>query len=79
MYWECSECGDRVMRRSAPIVCRECGTAGPIFVAAERGLDEISDSDDLREAWVRIGMMRASASRRSAFESGAHGGSFAGL
>jgi hypothetical protein len=73
MYWECSECGERVVRRNAPFVCRGCGTAGPIFVAAERGLEEADDSDDLRDAWVRIGVMRASASRRSAFASGDHG------
>jgi hypothetical protein len=65
------------MRRSAPIVCRECGTAGPIFVVAERGLEEAIDFDDLRDAWVRAGMMRASASRRTAFASGSRGTSLA--
>jgi hypothetical protein len=70
MLWECSECGDRVIRRGAPLVCGECGTAGPVFVAAERGLEGAIDSDDLREAWVRAGVMQASASRRPTFARG---------
>jgi len=70
MLWECGECGDRVVRRDAPLVCGECGTAGAVFVAAERGLEGAVDSDDLREAWVRVGVMQASASRRSAFAPG---------
>ena len=52
------------MRLDAPVVCPKCGTAGPIFVAAEGDIEEASDSDDPRDAWVRIGMMRASASRQ---------------
>ena len=73
MFWECSECGERIVRRNAPFVCRECGMAGPVYVPAERGIDEETDADDLRDAWLRIGMMRASASRRSAFASAASG------
>lgn len=79
MFWECSECGARVMRRNAPMVCRECGMAGPLFVAADRGIEEESDSEDLRDAWVRAGMIRASGSRRSAFASGGRGTSLAGV
>jgi hypothetical protein len=58
-------------------MCGECGTAGPVFVAAERGLEGAIDSDGLREAWVRVGGMQASASRRHAFATGAHPVSFA--
>jgi hypothetical protein len=64
MLWECGECGERVVRRSAPLVCGECGMAGAGFVAAERGLEGATDADDLRDAWIRAGMMRASASRQ---------------
>lgn len=45
MWWECSECGGHLHRPSAPVVCPECGIAGPSFMPA--------DPDDL---WLRAGI-----------------------
>jgi hypothetical protein len=57
MWWECSECGGHVERTRAPVQCRECGTAGIIFVAA--GVDEPMagdpETDSLRAMWLRVG------------------------
>ena len=57
MWWECSECGGHVERPRAPALCRECGTAGVIFVPAE--VEDASaaepDIDSLRSAWLRAG------------------------
>ena len=60
MWWECSECGDHVECPRTPIVCRECGTAGVIFVAADAPDPMIGDPDaaDLRAAWLRAGLER---------------------
>lgn len=35
MWWECSECGGHVERSRAPVLCRDCGTAGVIFVPVD--------------------------------------------
>jgi hypothetical protein len=45
MWWECSECGDHIERPRMPSVCRECGTAGPIFVLADLPDPMIGDPD----------------------------------
>ena len=60
MWWECSECGDHIERPRTPIVCRECGTAGAIFVPADLPDPMIGDpdADDLRAAWLRAGLER---------------------
>jgi hypothetical protein len=60
MTWECSECGECVTRFRPPLVCRDCGMAGAIFVRADEA--EISrESDNLRAAWLRAGMERGYA------------------
>lgn len=56
LWWECSECGERVQRPRAPAQCRECGTAGAIFVPAEGAPEE----DDPRVAWLEAGMTAGS-------------------
>ena len=57
MTWECSECGEHVTRVRPPIVCRECGTAGPIFVRADE-TEPTRERDNLHAAWLRAGMER---------------------
>lgn len=58
MFWECSECGGHVERPRAPVQCRECGTAGVIFVPVD--FDETIGGDPasetLRTAWLRAGL-----------------------
>ena len=58
MWWECSECGGHLERTRAPVLCRECGTAGVIFVPVEVE-DPIAggpEADSLRAAWLRAGL-----------------------
>jgi hypothetical protein len=55
MTWECSECGECVTRSRPPMVCRDCGTAGAVFVRADES--ELSrEPENLRAAWLRAGM-----------------------
>ena len=66
MHYECSECGARLERDRAPLVCYECGTAGAIFVPFDPG-----DDEDARLAWIERGCFvergeRAWTQRRSA-------------
>jgi hypothetical protein len=63
MWWECSECGGHVVRARPPVVCRECGTAGVIFVPVEieDPMAGDPDNDSLRSAWLRAGIERAQA------------------
>ena len=57
MTWECSECGECITRLRPPTVCRDCGTAGAIFVRADEA--EIwREPDNLRATWLRVGMER---------------------
>ena len=58
MWWECSDCGGHVERSRAPALCRECGTAGVIFVPVDVGepLAGDPDADSLRAVWVRAGL-----------------------
>lgn len=63
MWWECSECGSCAERIAAPLVCRECGVAGPIFVPAEVGLEGDPEVDSLRMAWLRAGLDRVQTAR----------------
>jgi hypothetical protein len=61
MWWECSECGGHVERARAPALCRECGTAGVIFVPVDID-DPIAgrpEADSLRTAWLRAGFEQA--------------------
>jgi hypothetical protein len=65
MWWECSECGGHVERARAPVVCRECGTAGVIFVPVDIG-DLIAgdpEADSLRAVWLRAGFEQARDAR----------------
>lgn len=56
MWWECSECGGHVERTRAPALCRECGTAGVIFVPAEIEHPGAAEPDaGLRAVWLRAG------------------------
>jgi hypothetical protein len=41
------------------VYCGECGTAGPIFMEAEEGLEGDPRFDDVIEAWIEAGMQRA--------------------
>jgi hypothetical protein len=62
MWWECSECGGGHVERSrAPVVCRECGTAGVIFVAVDVDdpLAGDPEADSLRTVWLRAGLRQA--------------------
>jgi hypothetical protein len=63
MWWECSECGGHAEATRAPLVCRECGTAGVIFVPI--GVDEpmvgVPEADSLHAVWFRAGLQRAGA------------------
>ena len=63
MWWECSECGHLVERPRAPAVCRECGTAGVIFVPAEVDDPLVGEPevDSLRTAWLHAGIEKARA------------------
>jgi hypothetical protein len=60
MFWECSECGGRVEGARAPTHCRECGTAGVIFVRADDA-DPISgdpEATGLRAVWLNAALER---------------------
>jgi hypothetical protein len=61
MWWECSECGCSLERARPPAVCRECGTAGVIFVpvGVNEPLAGDAEADSLREAWLRAGLERS--------------------
>jgi hypothetical protein len=65
MWWECSECGGYIERDRAPLLCRECGIAGVIFVPVEID-DPIAghpELDSLRAVWLREGLERARLTR----------------
>ena len=63
MWWECSECGGHVERARAPALCRECGTAGVIFVSvgADESIAGDPEADSLRAVWLRAGLELAPA------------------
>lgn len=63
MIWECSECGEHVIRSRARVVCSECGTAGVTFVRADE-TEPLYDRENLAAAWLRAGMERAVAAAR---------------
>lgn len=67
MWWECSECGGQVERVRAPAVCRECGTAGVIFVPVDVDDPVTGDpeADSLRAVWLRAGLEQARGARAS--------------
>lgn len=58
MWWECSECGGHIDRVRAPVLCRECGTAGVIFVPVGGDESIVGDPevDSLRAVWLRAGL-----------------------
>jgi hypothetical protein len=66
MWWECSECGACVARARPPAVCRTCGVAGAIFVAAERGLELDPEADSLKCSWLLQGLARAAGAAAGA-------------
>jgi hypothetical protein len=55
MRWECSECGFRLERPRPPAVCRDCGTAGAIFVEAESTLEGDLEAETIYESWFERG------------------------
>ena len=55
MWWECGECGARLERARPTVVCRNCGTAGAVFVPAETGLELDAAATTLRESWFNAG------------------------
>jgi hypothetical protein len=58
MWWECNDCGGQLQCVRPPSVCTECGTAGVSFAAIDHA--SIDDPDnDMRGAWVRLGLDRA--------------------
>jgi hypothetical protein len=61
MWWECSECGGFVERNRRPVQCRECGTAGVIFVPAEVGdvTTGQPEGEEMRAAWLQFGLDQA--------------------
>lgn len=61
MWWECSECGGQIERTWAPAVCRECGTAGAIFVPLDFDDPVTGDpeADSLRAVWLNAGLEQA--------------------
>ena len=66
MWWECSECGGGFVERNrAPALCRECGTAGVIFVPVDIDEPIVRDPEDdsLRAVWVRAGFEQTRAAR----------------
>lgn len=65
MWWECSECGGHRERSRAPALCRECGTAGVIFVPVdvEDPIAGDPDADSLRAVWLRAGLEQAREAR----------------
>lgn len=64
MWWECGDCGGHVERARAPVFCRECGTAGVVFVPAEVNQDTGDpEADSLRAAWLEAGLEHARATR----------------
>jgi hypothetical protein len=64
MCWECSECGGYVERVRPPVQCRECGTAGAIFVPVE--VDPVlgdPEADSLRAVWLHAGLKQGRLTR----------------
>jgi hypothetical protein len=58
MWWECSECGGQVESERSPVLCRECGTAGVIFVPVdvEDPFFGVPGANSLRDVWLRAGV-----------------------
>ena len=65
MWWECSECGGHLERSRAPALCRDCGTAGVIFVPVdvEDPIAGDPDAESLRTVWLRAGLEQARKAR----------------
>jgi hypothetical protein len=59
MTWECSECGEVTNAFRRPVACKECGTAGVIFVDVGPDEAEGMDGNGMREAWLEAGLRRA--------------------
>ena len=55
MWYECGECGHRLMRERPPAVCSECGWAGSSYVSVSPELDADPDEGSLRSQWLRAG------------------------
>jgi hypothetical protein len=53
MWWECGECGHRLMRERPLAVCPQCGRAGAT-IAAEPAVEAELDGSR-RDAWLRAG------------------------
>lgn len=67
MWWECSECGGCTERPRAPAQCRECGTAGVIFVPAEVDpTTGVPDDESVRALWLEAGLEQARAAAEAA-------------
>jgi hypothetical protein len=52
MWFECGECGHRLMTERPPAVCRECGVATPAFV----WLGSSPGEEEPRSSWLRAGL-----------------------
>jgi hypothetical protein len=63
LLWQCSECGADLECARAPITCRECGTAGVIFVPTDVPDPIVGDpeAENLSAVWLRAGMERLHA------------------
>lgn len=58
MWWECGECGGRIVRERPPAVCAECGRASSSFVRAEPAFEGDDGVSSPRAAWIRAGAER---------------------
>ncbi len=64
MWWECENCGGVVEMLRAPVVCAECGTAGPALAGRHHPLSSASRQAPLetpRDAWLRAGLQMKGA------------------
>jgi hypothetical protein len=55
MWYECGECGHRLMRERPPAVCSECGWPGSSFVMVSRRVEAELEEASPRGAWLRAG------------------------
>lgn len=60
MWWECSECGNRIEQRHRPIECHECGIGGPVFMRLDPLAGELGDDVSWQDLWIRRGVEQRS-------------------
>ncbi len=56
MWWECSECGNRLEAADRPETCPECDVEGAVFVRLGSCARGGPETRSLAELWLRAGL-----------------------